>query len=152
MVRMSYLCRLTCAAANPAIALWLQANALVGRVAELGLLALKAVRTLKAIIPVLVVLYLCGCGSVAPYHFPDTGAPADLHAVNATRVTVKKEFRYSPTLTSYVLPAGDYVPVGLNAGGTYYESPRGILVLPAAGSSFLVRGGIYRRNKTKTSY
>ena len=109
-------------------------------------------RTIKAIIAVAVVLNFCGCGSVAPYHFPDTGAPADLHAVNATRVTVKKEFRYSPTLTSYVLPEGDYVPVRLAAGGTYYESPRGILVLPAAGSSFLVRGGIYRRNETKTSY
>jgi len=99
---------------------------------------------------ILAVLLVSGC-SIAPYYFPDNGVRADLHAINATHITVKKEFRYSPTLTSYVLPAGEYVPIRSDANGTYYGSPRGILVLPVVGS-YVVDGGIYRRSDAKATY
>ena len=96
-------------------------------------------------------LCLIGC-SVAPYKFPDTPARQDLVAIDSTRVVVKQEFRYTPTLTGVVLPAGEYLPVKRDAVGTYYESPRGLLILPAAGQGFLVRGGIFRRQNTTANY
>ncbi len=92
-----------------------------------------------------------GC-SVAPYKYPDTPARQDLVALDSTRILVKQEFRYTPTLTSVVLPAGEYVPVKRDAVGTYYESPRGLLILPAAGKGLLVRGGIFRRRDTTANY
>jgi hypothetical protein len=94
---------------------------------------------------------LSGC-SVAPYKYPDTPPRQDLVPVDSTRIVVKEEFRYSPTLTSIVLPAGEYVPVKKDAGGTYYESPRGLLILPVAGQGSLVRGGIYRRQDPAANY
>jgi hypothetical protein len=108
---------------------------------------LKTLISTSAICAFLVCL---GC-SVAPYTFPDKGVRTDLQAIDLTRITVKAEFRYSPTLTSYVLPAGNYVPIRSDADGTYYESPRGVLVLPVAGS-YVVEGGIYRRNNAKANY
>ena len=92
-----------------------------------------------------------GC-SVAPYKYPDVPPRQDLVALGNTRIFVKQEFRYVPTLTAIVLPAGEYLPVRTDADGTYYESPRGLLVLPAAGAGFLVRGGIYRRLDVSRGY
>src|SRR5579863_8702811 len=94
---------------------------------------------------------LSGC-SVAPYKYPDTPPRQDLVPLDSTRIVVKEEFRYSPTLTSIVLPAGEYVPVKKDAAGTYYESPRGLLILPVAGQGSLVRGGIYRRQDPAVNY
>ena len=65
---------------------------------------------------------------------------------------MKKEFRYLPSLTALVLPAGEYLPVRADAGGTFYESPRGILILPVTGTGYVVRGGIYRGNDTTANY
>lgn len=90
--------------------------------------------------------------SVAPYKYPDTPPRQDLAALDSTRIVVKQEFRYSPTLTSIVFPAGEYVPVKRDAGGIYYESPRGLLILPVAGQGSLVRGGIYRRQDPAAHY
>jgi len=99
---------------------------------------------------VLVVALVSGC-NVAPYNWPDNGQRVAAVAINDTRITVKEEFRYSPTLTSYVLPAGEYLPIRSDAGGTYYSSPRGILVLAATGG-FVVEGGIYRRSDPRANY
>jgi hypothetical protein len=88
---------------------------------------------------------------VAPYTFPENGPREYLPAINTTRITVKEQFRYLPSFTSYVFPVGEYVPVRKNANGTFYESPKGILVQATTGS-FLVRGGIYRANNETQSY
>lgn len=95
-------------------------------------------------------LIFSGC-NIAPYHFPDDGVKASFQAIDSTRITVKQEFRYSPTLTSYVVPAGECVPIRSDAEGTYYGSPRGILILVATGG-FVVEGGIYRRADPKANY
>ena len=90
--------------------------------------------------------------SVAPYRYPDTPLRQDLVPLDSTRIVVKEEFRYSPTMTSMVLPAGEYIPVKKDAAGTYYESPRGLLILPVAGQGTLVHGGIYRRRDPAVNY
>lgn len=100
-------------------------------------------RNFKRASVILLSLFMGAC-SVAPYRFPNDPPRQDLVPVDGTRITVKEEFRYSPTLTSIVLPVGEYLPVKTDAAGTYYESPRGLLILPVAGQGFLVRGGIYR--------
>lgn len=107
-------------------------------------------KTIAPLFTVLALLSLSAC-NIAPYSFPDNGVRANYQAIDATRITVKNEFRYLPTLTSYVLPAGEYVPIQSDAGGTYYGSPRGILVLAATGG-FVVEGGIYRRADPKANY
>jgi len=99
---------------------------------------------------VLVIALVSGC-NVAPYNWPDNGKRMSATAIDATRITVKEEFRYSPTLTSYVLPTGEYLPIRSDAGGTYYASPRGILVLATTGG-FVVEGGIYRRSDSRANY
>jgi hypothetical protein len=108
---------------------------------------------MKPLVPLFAILALLIFSScnLAPYSFPDNGVRPNFQAIDSTRITVKKEFRYLPTLTSYVLPTGDYVPIRSDAGGTYYGSPRGVLVLPATGS-FVVEGGIYRRSNPKANY
>jgi len=98
----------------------------------------------------LVIAFVSGC-NVAPYSWPDDGKRVEATAIDETRITIKEEFRYSPTLTSYVLPAGEYLPIRSDAGGTYYSSPRGILVLATTGG-FVVNGGIYRRSDSKANY
>ncbi len=107
---------------------------------------------MKPLIPVLTVFaaIVSGC-NVAPYNWPENGKRVEVHAINSTRIAVKEEFRYSPTLTSYVLPAGEYLPSRSDVGGTYYESARGILVLATTGG-FVVNGGIYRRTDPKANY
>jgi len=107
-------------------------------------------KRLRAATTILGALALFGC-NVAPYTFPENGPREDLHAINATRVDVKTEFRYLPSFTSYVFPVGEYVPIRSDTRGTYYESPRGILVQATTGP-FLVRGGIYRANNEAQSY
>src|SRR5579883_2556425 len=103
---------------------------------------------MRYFVPVVAAIGVIGAAacSVAPYEFPDNPPRHDLVATDATRIVVKQEFRYSPTLTSIVFPTGEYLPVRADSGGTYYESPRGLLILPVAGQGFLVRGGIYRRS------
>jgi hypothetical protein len=97
------------------------------------------------------ILCLAAC-SVAPYRFPDTPPRQDLVPIDATRIVVKEEFRYSPTLTSIVLPAGEYAPVKADSAGTYYESPRGLLILPVVGQGIMVRGGIFRLRDATANY
>ncbi len=107
---------------------------------------------MKALILSLVLLTaITSACNVAPYNWPDNGKRVEVQPIDLTRITVKEEFRYSPTFTSYVLPTGDYLPARSDAGGTYYESPRGILVLPTTGG-FVVNGGIYRRNDPNANY
>jgi hypothetical protein len=105
---------------------------------------------MRAIIGLLAVTALASC-SIAPYYFPKTRLRENVVAIDATRVTVKAQFRYSPSLTSYVLPAGEYLPVRRDSMGTYYESPYGVLVLPVV-SPFIAPGGIYRRSDTNAHY
>jgi hypothetical protein len=107
---------------------------------------------MKILVPFLALLttLISGC-NIAPYRWTDNGKRVAIQAIDSTRITVKEEFRYSPTLTSYVLPAGEYLPVRSDADGTYYESARGILVLATTGG-FVVRGGIYRRSDPNANY
>jgi len=102
----------------------------------------QSMRRTKTAVLILGILGLFGC-NIAPYTFPESGPQKKLQAIDATRIRVKAEFRYLPTFTSYVFPAGEYIPVRADGMGTFYESPRGILVQATTGS-FLVRGGIYR--------
>jgi hypothetical protein len=89
---------------------------------------------------------------VAASKFPDTPPRQDLVALDSTRIVVKEEFKYLPTLTAVILPAGEYVPVKRDAEGTYYESRRGVLIQPVAGSGSVVPGGIYRRQNASGDY
>ena len=107
--------------------------------------------TLRVFSIALAAAYVGGC-SVAPYKFPESPPRRDLVALDKSRVTVTSEVRYSPTLTSVVFPAGDYLPVRKTHDGIYYESPRGLLVLPVAGTGFLVSGGIFRRTDSTAPY
>jgi hypothetical protein len=97
------------------------------------------------------VLLISGC-SALPAKFPESSPQADLVAINDTRVRVKDQFKYAPTLTTIVLPEGEYVPVKSDGSGTYYQSPRGVLVIPIAGAQFIVAGGIFRSVNPTLTY
>jgi len=89
------------------------------------------------------ILGVVGC-SALPQEFPSDASRKSLVPIDTTRIVVREAFKYSPSLTSIVLPADEYVPVRAGSGGTFYESPRGIMIVPVAGSSYLTAGGIYR--------
>jgi hypothetical protein len=96
-------------------------------------------------------LLISAC-SALPAKFPESSPRTDLIAIDVTRIRVKDQFKYSPSLTALVLPEGEYIPVKSDRSGTYYQSPRGILVVPVAGAPFLVAGGILRRGDPTVNY
>jgi hypothetical protein len=94
---------------------------------------------------------LVGC-SALPQTFPADAPRRNLVPVDTSQVVVKEEFEFAPSLTGMVLPADVYIPVRRDKNETYYESPRGILIVPAVGAPYLVRGGILRDNDPSKKY
>lgn len=91
------------------------------------------------------ILVLIACNAL-PEAFPTNAARKALTPLDQSKVVVKRDLKVAPSLTAIVLPADVYVPVRKNATGTFYESPRGILLVPVAGSPSVMAGGIYRSN------
>lgn len=90
--------------------------------------------------------------SALPQTFPANAARKSLDPINESRVVVKQDLKIAPSLTALVLPADTYVPVRTDRAGTYYESPRGIMLVPVAGAPLLVPGGIYRSSDPAQRY
>jgi hypothetical protein len=90
--------------------------------------------------------------SALPQTFPSDAPRRSLVAVDATQIVVKENLKIAPSLTAIVLPADTYIPVRTDHSGTFYESPRGILIVPVVGAPFLVSGGLYRTSDASKRY
>jgi len=82
-----------------------------------------------------------GCASTPPNAF--NVAPST-KPIDASYIVVKKDLRFLPSLSGYLLPSGMYLPTSRNEHGVYYQSPKGITALGPLGGPHYPMGGIYR--------
>ena len=97
-------------------------------------------------------LSLLSACSAIPHTSPADTPHKELRPIDASRVVLKQDLTIAPSLTAIVLPADEYVPVRADQSGTYYESPRGIMLVPGAGAPYLVAGEIYRSSDPAKKY
>lgn len=93
----------------------------------------------RALLP-LAFLLLCGCTTL-----PENATCSFEKCVpiDNTRLIVRQNIDFLPSLTGFRFPAGTYIPVAKDENGTYYRSPRGLFGLGlAVGGSYPV-GGLY---------
>ena len=83
--------------------------------------------------------FLSGCSSIPD----DTSAiAASIMPIDQTRLEVKKDLTFLPSLSGFYFPAGTYLPVAKDAAGVFYQSPKGIKGL-GLGNAYYPVGGIY---------
>jgi hypothetical protein len=94
------------------------------------------------------ILLLAGCASVPD----DTSAiAASIVPIDQTRLEVKKDLKFLPSLSGLYFPAGIYLPVVKDGSGVFYQSPKGIKSIGVANAYYPV-GGIYRFRRDDGSY
>jgi hypothetical protein len=97
---------------------------------------------------ILATLILCSCATL-PEEWPEN--ESNFKAINSSSIFVKEGFKFSPSLTSYLLPPGQYIPYKEDKRGTYYAAPAKMLI-STAGGSFYVEGGIMRKSNPNGGY
>jgi len=93
-------------------------------------------------------LFLAGCASIPE----DTSAiAASIIPIDQSRLEVKKDLSFLPSLSGFSFPAGIYLPVAKDATGVFYQSPKGIKGI-GVGNAYYPVGGIYRFRNSDGSY
>src|SRR6266487_4072560 len=96
---------------------------------------------MKPLVLAFALVLVSGCASTPPAA-STVATPAK--PIDGSSILIKKDLRFLPSLSDYLLPAGIYLPVSRDAHGVFYQSPTGIAALGPWGGPHYPVGGIYR--------